>query len=239
MARKKWFSQFNIGRRNKHSKQMISNEEEANRHHEPVVPPENTVRKPAGKTDLTQISQTELQSQHAHGMPATGHKPAMTPSGGDAVRKDSVQKQPATPFEPKLLWDRAYDNLRGDQPGSVEAYERVLSCELSGTPTASTSKNQQNMIEQKDKEARRSQMRQLIDKGLAKTELEAKVKQGAGHVVDVVLASNHMISTALKGCPEAALAWTGVTFALQVSAVTEPENNEGNADLFTDDSQPY
>lgn len=238
MAGKKWFSRFNIFRRNKHSGQTISNEEEANRHRELVVPPENTVRKPAEKTNSTQNSQTKLQSQHAHGMPATVHKPAMTPSGGDDTRKDLVQKQPAIPFEPKLLWDRAYDNLRGDKPELVEAYERVLSCELSGTPTASASKDQQNLIEQKDKEARRSQMRQLIDKGLAKTELEAQVKQGAGRVVDILLVPNHMISTALKGCPEAALAWTGVTFALQVSAVTESEDND-DADLFTDDIQPY
>ena len=68
-------------------------------------------------------------------------------------------------------------------------------------------------------------MRQLIDKGLAKTEHEAKVKQGAGPVVDVVLAANNVISTALKECLKAALTWVGVTFTLQVRGVAEPEYN--------------
>jgi len=69
-------------------------------------------------------------------------------------------------------------------------------------------------------------MRQLVNQGLAKTEQEARLKKDAGHVVDVVLAANNTISTALKECPEAALAWTGVTFALQVGAVAKPGYNE-------------
>lgn len=102
----------------------------------------------------------------------------------------------------------------------VKAYEKILSCELMTPTTSLLSDIQQNRIEQKDTELQRSQMRQLVGWGLAKIEHEAKIKQGAGHVVDVALAANNMISTALKECPEAALAWTGVVFALQVSVAS-------------------
>ncbi|EYE91369.1 uncharacterized protein EURHEDRAFT_518395 [Aspergillus ruber CBS 135680] len=156
----------------------------------------------------------------------------MTPSTGNTAQEDSASKQSAALIDPKLLWDKAYNSLRKDKPGLVEAYEKVLSCELA-TPTASPVSNiQQNLIEQEDPELRRSQMRQLVDQGLAKTEHEAKLKQGAGHVVDVALAANNMISTALKVCPEAALAWTGVTFALQmiVNPIKETETNRAGID---------
>ncbi|BCR84754.1 uncharacterized protein ACHE_20212A [Aspergillus chevalieri] len=70
-------------------------------------------------------------------------------------------------------------------------------------------------------------MKQLVDKGLAKTEHEAKVKQEMGDPVDIVLKLKDMIGTAVKPCPEAALAWTGVVFALQmmINPIKETETN--------------
>lgn len=62
-------------------------------------------------------------------------------------------------------------------------------------------------------------MKQLAGKGLTKTGHEVKVKQNTGTVVDVVLSTNNLISTALKQCPETALAWTGVTIGLQVNVL--------------------
>ena len=214
MAGKKLFSLSKFLRRDKHARQEVSDGGDANHHRDPVALPENTVTEPLENSDSTQIPQTGLQAQHAHSTPTAG---AMTLSTHDPAGQDSVPKQSATPAEPKLLWDRAYDSLREDQLELVEAYEKVLSCELSETPTASpVSDAQQNRIEQKNTEMRRSQMKQLVDKGLAKTEHEAKIKQGTGDVLTVVLNLNAMISTALTKCPEAALAWSGVTLALQV-----------------------
>jgi len=103
----------------------------------------------------------------------------------------------------------------------VRVYEKVLSCELVTLTASPLSDIQQNRIGQKDTELRQSQMRQLVDWVLVKTEHEAKLKQGAGHVVDVALAANNTISTALRECPEAALAWTDVTFDLQVSVTAQ------------------
>jgi len=209
-------------RRKKHPKQKISNGKIAN-----LVPLDDTVEKPPTKTEPTQAPQTEPQTQHAHSMSTAGHEQTMTPSPGDTTQEDSASNQLATRFYPERLWDTAYNSLRKDEHELVEDYEKILSHELAPTPSVSpVSVIQENVIEQTDTETRRSQMRQLVNQGLAKTEQEARLKKGAGHVVDVALAANNTISTALKECPEAALAWTGVTFALQVGAVAKPGYNE-------------
>lgn len=140
---------------------------------------------PSRKTDLTQLSTTEHDST--------------TSSAHDHDRVHPIPNKSATSIKPNLLWDRAYDSFREDQPALVEAYEKVLSCELAATCTTFPVSNiEKNMIERKDTEMRRSQMGQLVDKGLARIEHEANAKQGVGHVVDVALAANNMISTALK-----------------------------------------
>lgn len=101
-------------------------------------------------------------------------------------------------IKPELLWDEAYDGLRDDQPALVKAYEKILSRELNGMSTASqTSNDQPNVIEQKNKEMRRSQMSQLVQKGLKKTEKEAKVKQGIGNAMQVALGANGIITSAV------------------------------------------
>jgi hypothetical protein len=146
--------------------------------------------------------------------PSSGPKAAAnTPAQGAAAKI-----QPATPIEPELLWDEAYDGLRDDQPTLVEAYEKILSHELyeKSTPHL-TSDDQPNVIEQGNLEMRRSQMGQLVQKGLKKTEKEAKVKQGIGNVMQVALGADEIIKLAVQACPQAALAWTGVSLGLQVS----------------------
>ena len=233
MAGNNCLARFNIFRRNKQPKQQFPNGEKAN-----LVPPDGTVKEFLTKTEPTQAPQTEPQTQHVHGMSTADHEQTMTLSAGDTTREDSASNQSAARLHPEILWDTAYNILRRDEPELVEDYEKVLSWELTLTPTVSSAPTiQENVIEQTDTKTRQSQMRQLVDRGLAKTEHEAKIKQGAGHVVDVALAANKTISTALEKCPEAALAWTGVTFALQVSAAAEPEDNRLDIDMLIDDSQ--
>jgi len=119
---------------------------------------------------------------------------------------------------PEQLWDRAYDDLKDDEPIIVEAYEKVLSRELDGNASSSlASENQRNAIEQANRELRRSQMSRLVKTGLEKTEREAKVKRGIGNAMQVVLAANDTIGSAVQACPQAALAWAGVSLALQAS----------------------
>lgn len=218
MAGNNRLSRFNIFRRNRPPKQKFPNGEKTS-----LVPPDDTVKKLPTKTEPTQALQTEPQTQHAHSRSVAGHEQTTASSTGDLTQEDSAHHQSAAPIQPEILWDRAYDSLREDQPKLVEAYEKALSCELAAIPTGSPTSNinvQQNLIEQENTETRQSQMKQLVDKGLAKTERKAKVKQEMGDPVDIVLKLKDMISTAVKPCPEAALAWTGVAFALQVSVAS-------------------
>lgn len=205
MAVKSWFSLFKPRRSHKYPRPDDYRPE-------PVEPPKNDVEKPANNTELT----------HGTGrLPAAGPGPVTTLSTRDHDPKHSVSNKSTTAVEPKILWDRAYDCLKEDEQALMDAYEKVLSSELAAAPTTSlVSEIDQNLIAQNDTEMRRVQMRQLVGKGLAKTTHEAKVKQGIGQAVDVVSKANEMISTALRDCPEASLAWTGVTFALQVSSNT-------------------
>ena len=63
-------------------------------------------------------------------------------------------------------------------------------------------------------------MDQLIQAGLAKTEREAKIKQNVGEIMQKVLLVKDIVSSAIGTMPQAALAWTGVCFALQVSLLS-------------------
>ena len=60
-------------------------------------------------------------------------------------------------------------------------------------------------------------MDKLIRIGLAKTEKEARIKQNVGEVMEQILSVKDVVSSAIEVMPQAALAWTGVCFALQVT----------------------
>ncbi|GAQ10342.1 vegetative incompatibility protein HET-E-1 [Aspergillus lentulus] len=108
------------------------------------------------------------------------------------------------------LWNAAYDGLKVEEKELVDAYERILSREL-GNPSSGDAES--NKIEQSDPQKRQLQMEQLIRVAM----------QG-------VLALNNVIGAALQPVPQAALAWVGVSFALQilVNPTTETTaNREG------------
>lgn len=152
-------------------------------------------------------------------LPPPTASPAPTASG--AATSDTV---PSTSSDlPERLWNRAYDELKANEDKWVDAYERILSRELKGCGSSSTNLElQKNEIEQKNPTKRRQQMSQLVEAGLRKTAGEDKVKQVIGEAMQGVLNVKDMIGWALQPVPQAALAWTGVCFALQVTLL--PEN---------------
>ena len=130
------------------------------------------------------------------------------------------------PIPPERLWDLAYDSLKDDEPKLVKAYEKVLSHELEENASSSVA----SAIEQTNPAIRRSQMSQLVQAGLKKTEKETKVKQDIGNALQVVLSAKDIIGSAIQTVPQAALAWTGVCFALQILVNPTQEtkaNSEG------------
>lgn len=155
-------------------------------------------------------------------LPPPTTSPAPTTSG--AAISDTV---PSTSSDlPERLWSRAYDELKDNEDKWVDTYERILSRELKGCGSSSTNLElQKNEIEQKNQTKRRQQMSQLVEAGLRKTAGEDKVKQVIGEAMQGVLNIKDMIGWALQPVPQAALAWTGVCFALQVTLLPENCNN--------------
>ncbi|KAJ0350786.1 hypothetical protein KNSL1_003698 [Colletotrichum chrysophilum] len=114
------------------------------------------------------------------------------------------------------LWNQAYDNLKRRESKLVEAYENLLSAELPGdshTPAASA----ENHIKP-DPQERWHQMELLVQVGLQKTKKEAEFKQKASDVIRVISPLKEVIGKAVQAAPEAAIAWVGVSFALEILA---------------------
>lgn len=123
---------------------------------------------------------------------------------------------------PERLWDRAYDDLKIHDAALVQTYESILSRKLGGQGfDAPVTESEQNIIAQDDTHARRNQMRQLIHEGLNKTATEAKVKGAIGTATEFIFSAKDIISSAVQAVPQAALAWTGVCVALEVSLSRE------------------
>jgi hypothetical protein len=59
-------------------------------------------------------------------------------------------------------------------------------------------------------------MQQLVPHGLHKTEKDAQVKQGVGDSIQAALSVKEVVDKAIQASPEAAVAWVGVCFALEV-----------------------
>jgi hypothetical protein len=112
------------------------------------------------------------------------------------------------------LWNAAYNGLKVEEKELVDAYERILSRELDDP---SSSDAESNKIEQSDPRKRQLQMEELIRVGTKKVERGDKVKLGTGEAMQGILSLNNVIGAALQPVPQAALAWVGISFALQVS----------------------
>jgi hypothetical protein len=127
----------------------------------------------------------------------------------------------SSPNVSECLWNEAYDGLKQKESKLVDVYERILSRELEKDDSSPKgSQIDGNSIEQTDKDKRWSQMEQLVQAGLKKTERESKMKQTVGAALQGLLSLKDLIGSALETIPQAALAWTGVCFAMQVGLST-------------------
>jgi len=118
------------------------------------------------------------------------------------------------------LWNRAYDQAREDDSAAVEAYEKILSIWLSEQQNGvmgsqSSAISHQNEIA-KDVVERRSQMQILVELGLSRTEKHARDTQKVGDGMQAVLTIKELVGKAVQASPQAAIAWVGVCFALEV-----------------------
>ena len=155
--------------------------------------------------------------------PSAEHPPSISPippvaaTNSPAQEAPSVKIQPAIQIEPEQLWDQAYEILKRDDPKLIGLYETILSHDLDNCSNGAKG----NVIEQKDRAKRRSQMESLLNTGLDKTEKLVKVEKNIGDTINIVLSVKEAIGTGLQAVPIAALAWAGVCVALQASSPSE------------------
>lgn len=122
------------------------------------------------------------------------------------------EKEPLAEVKAETIWDRAYDALKTEDAALIQAYERILSSKLQNTEVAVDV----NVINQHDKEKRRSQMHQLVKDGLDKISKETKVKSLVGSVLQTVNLAQNIVSEVVKDVPQAAIPWAAVCLSLEV-----------------------
>lgn len=157
--------------------------------------------------------------------PVPPRSPVLPPPATSQVPTSTTQPTfsttPPSPNISERLWNEAYDGLKQKESKLVDAYERILSREFGKDDSSSEgSQMDENSIEQTDKDKRWSQMERLVQAGLKKTEWESKKKQTVGAALQGPLALKDLIGSALETMPQAALAWAGVCFAMQVGLPT-------------------
>ena len=201
---------------------------------------------PSSSTTVGDAPRTSRASQGPGGTPPQSHDegtPSIAPflpsvphvkTAVEVVPPAADPAESAAPILPERLWDRAYEALKADEPVLLRTYENHLSRELDknvlgpaalecqrgateqAIPGSAAPERQRSVIEQTNPTVRRSQMTQLVKLGLMKTQREAKVKDIVGNALHVVLSAKEIVDSALQAVPQAALAWTGVCFALQI-----------------------
>ena len=77
-----------------------------------------------------------------------------------------------------------------------------------------------NLIEQTNKEKRRLQMELLVKAGMKKTERDREIKETVGSAMKGILLFKDLIGQAVSTIPQGALAWAGVSLAMQVCLST-------------------
>ncbi|RYP25887.1 hypothetical protein DL768_011651 [Monosporascus sp. mg162] len=145
---------------------------------------------------------------------AIGQQPSPAPVAlqlvSSAAQQPPLQTTPdaANPSFPGRLWTDAYDAIKKDDPKLVDAYQMVLHRELGGESSAADIREGED--DQTDAERTRTQMVQLVEAGLKKSEKEAAAKHKIQEGMRVVSSVKELVGTALKHAPEAAAAWGGV-----------------------------
>ena len=128
-----------------------------------------------------------------------------------------VVTAPKDPIRTRI-WNSAYDKVKEDEPRLVEAYEKILSAQLGDDNPTPRDGASTNVINQ-DAGARQDQMKQLVDKGVEKTERETKVKEKIKEEMQPIKNIKDFVALAVKSEPTAAVAWVGITTFMEVRIV--------------------
>ncbi|KAH7020382.1 hypothetical protein EDB80DRAFT_887869 [Ilyonectria destructans] len=114
------------------------------------------------------------------------------------------------------VFDQAYDEVKQDEPGVVEAYEKILSGQLSSDVAATDVEGDPDNVIGKTAAMRKDQMNRLVDEGRVRTEKVAAIKENINKVVKPFNHLRSVISWAVRSEPAASAAWVGITTLLDV-----------------------
>lgn len=112
------------------------------------------------------------------------------------------------------VFDQAYDEVKKDEPGVVEAYEKILSGQLSSDVAATDVEGDPDNIIGKTAAMRKDQMNRLVDEGRVRTEKVAAIKENINKVIEPFNHLRSVISWAVRSEPAASAAWVGITTLL-------------------------
>ncbi|KAK4076686.1 uncharacterized protein Triagg1_4289 [Trichoderma aggressivum f. europaeum] len=190
-----------------------------------IPPVPNSLQNVSAATQVSQSRQSlpilEItKPASAHGLEVQG--PARD-SALDSAPVTGSENEKLAQLVPETIWDRAYDALKTEDAALVQAYERILSSKLQNTNVTADV----NVINQHDKEKRRSQMHQLVKNGLDKISQETKVKSLVGSVLQTVNLAQNIVTEVVKDVPQAAIPWAAVCLSLELltNPISETEAN--------------
>ncbi|KAK5994835.1 Vegetative incompatibility protein HET-E-1 [Cladobotryum mycophilum] len=173
---------------------------------------------------------------------ASNQKPGADQRGQDISNQEpeAVHQVPEEDQDPKIasqpiqerLWNQAYEQAKDSDADVVEAYEKIISRQLPGQPQPSIDaecpSNQINPTPDK----RRQQMQMIVQAGLERTKKETLIKQRIGKNLKTFGVVRKTMDQAVGSAPEAAVAWVGICFTLEMlsNPITEVKiNREGIA----------
>uniref|UniRef100_A0A0D2XSK0 NWD NACHT-NTPase N-terminal domain-containing protein n=1 Tax=Fusarium oxysporum (strain Fo5176) TaxID=660025 RepID=A0A0D2XSK0_FUSOF len=146
-------------------------------------------------------------------------QPSTRPTSQPSPPTSTDSDTPPLPSLQERLWNQAYDELKASEPKLVEAYEQILSAELCRNDSPSVAsrptKNEIGMT----RETRYRQMQQLVQQGLDRTQRAASIKRGIDEGLQAVQAVRGIVDKAVHAAPEAAVAWVGVCFGLELCII--------------------
>lgn len=119
------------------------------------------------------------------------------------------------------LWEEAYNKLRKDEPKMMEAFGNALLASQSTEPSSHHATTPGKLQAEKQDQLQALANRQLDELSqkryrLSVGEKSIVVRDQFKKTLKVVLAFKDLISSAIAAEPVAAMAWSGISFALQV-----------------------
>lgn len=183
-----------------------------------------TTSRTTSPSPTVRAAASQAPAAASDGDPSLPPNEALSPRDGAPLPPDQSSAPPDEVLPPPEkvtrmqveVFDQAYDEVKKDEPGIVDAYEKILSGQLSSGVAATDVEGDPDNIIEKTAAMRRDQMKKLVDEGLVRTEKVAAVKENINKVIEPFNHLRSVISWAVKSEPAASTAWVGITTLLDV-----------------------